>query len=66
MPTLKYNDMFYCDESDKNKLIAIIPFGKPYREKIIDEIYDIELKGMKVSGAIMTDADNRWYRIYRG
>jgi capsular polysaccharide biosynthesis protein len=66
MPTLKYNDMFYCDENDKNKLIAIIPFGKPYREKIIDEIYDMELKGMKVTGAIMTDVDNRWYRIYRG
>jgi capsular polysaccharide biosynthesis protein len=66
MPTLKYNDKFYCDENDKNKLIAIIPFGKPHREKIIDEIYDIELKGMKVSGAIMTDVDNRWYRIYRG
>jgi capsular polysaccharide biosynthesis protein len=64
MPTVKYNDMFYCDENDKNKLIAVIPFGKPYREKLMDEIYDMELKGMKVSGAIMTDADNRWYRIY--
>jgi capsular polysaccharide biosynthesis protein len=66
MPTLKYNDMFYCDENDKNKLIVIIPFGKSYREKITDEIYDMELKGMKVTGAIMTDVDNSWYRIYRG
>jgi capsular polysaccharide biosynthesis protein len=65
MPMQKYNDMFYQDENDRDKLIAVIPFGKPYREKIMDEIYDMELKGMKVSGAVITDADSRWYKIYR-
>jgi capsular polysaccharide biosynthesis protein len=66
LPSLKYNDMFYCDENDNNKLIAIIPFGKSYRERIIDEIYNMKLMGMNVAGAVLVDADSVWYKIYKG
>jgi capsular polysaccharide biosynthesis protein len=65
MPTEKYNDMFYCDSEDKNKLIAIIPFGKPYREKLADVIYDMRLQGSEVTGAVIVGASDIWYKLYR-
>jgi capsular polysaccharide biosynthesis protein len=65
-PIEKYNDRFYLNTDDKENLIAIIPFGKTYREKAIDEIDTLRLKGFKVTGAIMVGVSSLWYRIYRG
>jgi hypothetical protein len=57
--------MFYYDNEDKNKLIAVIPFGKPYREKLADVIYDMRLQGNKVTGAVIVGASDIWYKLYR-
>jgi capsular polysaccharide biosynthesis protein len=66
MPNVEYNDKFFADNNDSNNLIAIIPFGKPYREVIIDEIDNVALGGKKVSGAILVGVDSVWYKIYKG
>jgi capsular polysaccharide biosynthesis protein len=66
IPSEKYNDRFFVSKNDNDNLIAIIPFGKPYREIIIDEIDNVRLLGKKVTGAVMTGADNLWYKIYKG
>jgi capsular polysaccharide biosynthesis protein len=64
IPENKFSDMFYVD--DNNDLIAIIPFGKTYREKIMDEIYNQKLLGKNIKGAILTEADDLWYKLYMG
>jgi capsular polysaccharide biosynthesis protein len=64
MPVKKYSEMFYVDNCDD--LIAIIPFGKCYREKIMDEIYNQKLLGKNIKGAILTEADDIWYKLYMG
>jgi capsular polysaccharide biosynthesis protein len=64
-PCEKYNDMFYYDGEQRDKLVVAIPFARPCREKIMDEVCNLNLKGFAVSGAVLTQADKRWYKIYR-
>ena len=55
------------DHNDKScAILVVIPFGKHYREKITDEIYDARLKGYTIAGAVLTDVDRTWARIYYG
>ena len=44
--------------------LAVIPFGKTYREKITDEMEYVKLHGASVRGAVIVEADNIWQRIY--
>ena len=46
--------------------LAVIPFGKTYRERIIDEIENVQLQGGKTVGGILTKADALWTGIYYG
>ena len=46
--------------------MVVIPFGKHYREKITDEINDAKLRDCKIVGAVLTDVDRTWARIYYG
>jgi capsular polysaccharide biosynthesis protein len=56
----------YSFGGDENKpVIIVIPFGKSYREKITDVIENISLRGADVLGAVIVDADDIWYRIYK-
>lgn len=45
-------------------IVAIVPFGKIYREKITDEINDALMHGREISGAILTECDMRWVEMY--
>lgn len=45
-------------------VVAVIPFGKPYREKITDEIEYVRLHGGRVVSAVLTRADRMWMRLY--
>lgn len=45
-------------------VVAVIPFGKPYREKITDEIDYVRLHGGRVAGAVLTGANRMWMRLY--
>lgn len=45
-------------------VVAVIPFGKPYREKIADEIDYVRLHGGRGVGAVLTGADRMWMRLY--
>lgn len=53
----------YNDASDA-AIIAVIPFGKTYREKITDEINHAAQQGGSVVAAVLTEADRLWTRIY--
>ncbi|MDE6053169.1 MAG: hypothetical protein K2G55_05290 [Lachnospiraceae bacterium] len=45
-------------------VVAVIPFGKSYRERIADEIDYVRLHGGRVAAAVLTGADRTWMRIY--
>lgn len=45
-------------------VVAVIPFGKPYREKITDEIDYVRLHGGRIAGAVLVGADRMWMRLY--
>lgn len=45
-------------------IVAVIPFGKPYREKIADEIDCAQLRGGRVVSSVLTQSDRMWMRIY--
>lgn len=46
--------------------LAVIPFGQPYREKIIDEMDFVQLHGGSVAGAVFTRTNILWTGIYYG
>lgn len=45
-------------------VLAVIPFGKTYREKITDELNDVRLHGGNIVGAVLAEADLTWMKIY--
>lgn len=45
-------------------LLAVIPFGKTYREKIADEMDYVRLQGGMIAGAVLVDADRYWTKVY--
>ncbi|MDE7322983.1 MAG: hypothetical protein K2N73_09730 [Lachnospiraceae bacterium] len=47
-------------------IIAVIPFGKSYREKIADEINYARLQGGEIVAAVLIKADRIWSKIYYG
>lgn len=47
-------------------IIAVIPFGKPYREKITDEINYAVLQGGEIAAAVLIKVDRNWSKIYYG
>lgn len=49
---------------DKIAIIAVIPFGKQYREKITDEINHAIMHDGKLVAAVLVQADRRWMKIY--
>ncbi|MDE6363275.1 MAG: hypothetical protein K2L86_03270 [Lachnospiraceae bacterium] len=44
--------------------MAVIPFGRNYREKITDEIAYVKLRGGRVVGAVLVQAPAWWMRFY--
>ena len=44
--------------------VAVIPFGRTYREKITDEIQYVQLRGGRVVGAVLVQAQTWWMRFY--
>lgn len=53
-----------CFGQEDHAIVAVIPFGKPYRERITDEIDDVQLHGGQVAAAVLTGADRRWMQLY--
>lgn len=47
-------------------IIAVIPFGVPYREKITDEINYARLQGGELVAAVLIKVDRNWSKIYYG
>lgn len=45
-------------------IVAVIPFGKGYREKITDEMNHAKLHGSRIVSAVLTQSDRKWMRIY--
>ncbi len=50
----------------KHEVIFVIPFGVPCRQRVADEINQLELLGCKVKGAVLAEADKGWMRLYFG
>lgn len=50
--------------TENTMIIAVIPFGKSYREKITDEINCAKLHGGKIAAAVLVNADRIWMKIY--
>lgn len=46
--------------------LAVIPFGKCYRERIIDEMDFVQLQGGSIAGAVLVKANIFWTAIYYG
>ena len=46
--------------------MVVIPFGKPYREKITDEINYAALQGGEIVAAALIKVDRSWSKIYYG
>lgn len=53
----------YCVE-DAAAIVAVVPFGRAYREKITDEINNALMHGAEISGAVLTECDRRWVEMY--
>lgn len=51
-------------ENACSAVVAVIPFGEAYREKITDEIDHAGLCGCSVVAAVLVQSDRRWMRIY--
>lgn len=47
-------------------VVAVIPFGKPYREKITDEMNHVQLHGGRIAAAVLVQADRKWMKLYYG
>ncbi|MDE7206351.1 MAG: hypothetical protein K2N90_04210 [Lachnospiraceae bacterium] len=47
-------------------LLAIVPFGRVYREKITDEINNAVMHGATIAGAVLTECDKFWVGMYYG
>ncbi len=47
-------------------IMVVIPFGKPYREKITDEINYAALQGGEIVAAALIKVDRSWSKIYYG
>lgn len=52
------------DTGGDSAVMAVIPFGRPYREKITDEIDFVQLHGGRVVAAVLTQADRIWSMVY--
>lgn len=58
---------YHLQRSDREQFVlAVLPFGRPYREKITDEMNDAGLRGCKIVGAVLTGVDRNWAGIYFG
>ncbi len=51
-------------EGQETAFVAVIPFGRTYREKITDEIQYVQLRGGRVVGAVLVQAQTWWMRFY--
>ena len=47
-----------------SKVLLAVPFGVPCREKITDEILYLRQQGYQIIGAVLTEVDKRWTKIY--
>lgn len=52
------------NENGSIAVVAVIPFGKPCREKITDEIEHAKLHDCGIVAAVLTQSDRKWMRIY--
>ena len=60
-------EIFSETNSNKSKdIIIVVPFGKVCREQINDVIAFAEQQDYKVIGAVLSDADKKWARLYYG
>lgn len=48
----------------EGKIILVVPFGIPCREKTADEIMYLRQQGYLILGAILTEVDKQWTKIY--
>lgn len=55
----------YCVDEDAT-ILAVIPFGKSYREKITDEINNAVMHKGTISGGVLTECDRHWVTMYYG
>jgi len=51
---------------DDATILAVVPFGKIYREKITDEINNALMHNGTISGAVLTECDRHWVTMYYG
>lgn len=55
----------YCVGEDA-AILVIVPFGKIYREKITDEVNNAIMHNGAIAGAVLTECDRHWVRMYYG
>lgn len=51
-------------EGQETAFVVVIPFGRTCREKIQDEIAYVKLRGGRVAGAVLVQAQTWWMRFY--
>lgn len=47
-------------------IILLIPFARATRQQTDDIIFDAMLRGIEIKGAVLTEADRNWMRLYYG
>ena len=57
-------EVYRAEACADDAVMAVIPFGVPYRERILDEIGDVQLHGGRIVSAVLVQAKRRWMRIY--
>lgn len=57
-------EVYRAEACADDAVMAVIPFGVPYRERILDEIGDVQLHGGRIVSAVLVQAKSRWMRIY--
>ena len=53
-------------EETADGIVILIPFGVSCRRKLEDMIRDLRQQGCKITGAILTEADAKWMKLYYG
>lgn len=61
-----YDTKECADETfdETSVVVAVIPFGKVYREKITDEMDYVRQHGGRVVSAVLTQSDKVWMELY--
>ena len=59
-----YKGLSYQELREQAGIVLQIPFGKACRARVMDSIQELKLQDCVILGAILVDADRKWFRMY--